>query len=215
MPTQIDPRDPDQPRADIERDTELGIPIRKERRTGESVGGMTRRERGIPDHFVQGTLTSDNLLHPPNDYTRADESRGQQPACLTVFVVAVSHQEQRNPQHRPAIAEVGAYLHGSAERFTAGRCIVDRIEYVLIQPRKKIALIGVSCDGDEAKEGHPRDGSENLCSHRLIAQVGVKLKPAHKLKNLVSEARQLFMCKVRIDRQRLIRGYLVVSRKLR
>ena len=52
VPAEIDPGDPDQPRTDIERNPEFGIPRRKERCAGESVGGMTRRECGITDHLV-------------------------------------------------------------------------------------------------------------------------------------------------------------------
>ena len=167
MPAQIDSGDPDQSRADVERDTEFGIPIRKERRTGESVGGMTRRERRIADHFVEGALTSDNLLHPPNDHTRADESGSQQPTRLTIFLAAVSHQEQGNPQHRSAVAKIGAYLHSRAERLASGWCIVDRIEYVLIQLYKKIALVSVSRNGDKTKKNRPQSGLEDLYFHYL------------------------------------------------
>ena len=172
MPAKIDPGDPDQPRADIERNPEFGIPRRKECCTGESVGGMTRRERWIADHIVKGSLTSDNLLHPPNDYARTDESGSQQPTRLTVFIAAISHQEERNPQHCPAVAKVGADLHDCAERLALGRCIVDRIEYILIQSRQKIALIGVSSDGDKAEKQRPQGESEGLCFHRLTTQAG-------------------------------------------
>ena len=172
MPAKIDPGDPDQPRTDIERNTKFGIPRPKERRTGESVGGVTRRERRIADHIVKGSLPPDNLLHPPNDYACADESGSHQPARLTVFIATISHQEQRNPQHCPAIAKVGAHLHDSAERLALGRCIVDRIEYILIQSRQKIAPIGVSSDGDKAEKQHPQGESEGLCVHRLTTQAG-------------------------------------------
>lgn len=145
MPAQIDPREPDQPRADVERNTKLRIPISEQRRTGERIGGVARRKRRITG-IVQGALTSDDLFHPPNDYTRADKSGGQQPACVTVRIAAVSHQEQGNPQHRSTIAEVGAQLHSGAERFTSGRFIIDRIEYVLVQPNKKIIFFGVPRD---------------------------------------------------------------------
>ena len=52
MPTKIDPRKPDQSRADVKRNTEFGIPIPEERRTGESVGGVPRWKRRITDHIV-------------------------------------------------------------------------------------------------------------------------------------------------------------------
>ena len=172
MPAKIDPGDPDQPRADVERDPEFGIPRPKERRTGESVGGMTRRKCRIADHIVKGSLTPDNLLHPPNDYTRADESGSHQPTRLTIFIAAISHQEERNPQHCPAVAKVGADLHDCAERLALGRCIVDRIEDIPIQSRQKIALIGVSGDGDKAKEQRTQRRWEGLCFHRLTTQAG-------------------------------------------
>ncbi len=172
MPAKIDPGDPDQSRTDIERDPEFGIPRPKERRAGESVGGMTRRERRITDHIVKGSLTPDNLLHPPNDYARADESGSHQPTRLTIFIAAISHQEERNPQHCPAVAKVGADLHDSAERLALGRCIVDRIEDIPIQSRQKIALIGVSGDGDKAEKQRPQGESEGLCVHRLATQAG-------------------------------------------
>lgn len=154
MPAQIDPREPDQPRTDVERNAELGIPIPEERRTGERVGGVARRERRITG-IVQGTLTPDKLLHPPNDHTRADESRGQQPACVTMRIAAVSHQEHGNPQHRPAIAKIGAQLHSGAERLSSWRFIVDRIEYILIQFHEKVGFFGVPRDRGEAEEEHP------------------------------------------------------------
>ena len=52
MPAQIDSREPDQPRADVKRDTKFRIPIPKQRRTGESVGGVTRWKRRIANHIV-------------------------------------------------------------------------------------------------------------------------------------------------------------------
>ena len=172
VPAQVDPGEANQPRADVERNTELGIPRSKKRCTGESVSGVTRRERRITDHIVKGSLTPDNLLHPPNDYTRADESGSHQPARLAVFITAISHQEERNPQHCPAVAKVGADLHDSAERLALGRCIVDCIKYPLIQSRQKIALIGVSGDGDKAKEQRAQGRWEGLCFHRLTTQAG-------------------------------------------
>ena len=56
MPAQIDPGYPDQPRADVKRNTEFGIPIPKEHRTGESVGGVTRWERRITTTSSKGRL---------------------------------------------------------------------------------------------------------------------------------------------------------------
>lgn len=166
MPAKIDPCEPDQPCTDVERYTEFGIPISEERRTGESVGGVTRWERRITG-IVQGALTSDDFLHPPNDYTCADESGSQQPACVTVRIAAVSHQEQRNPQHGPPIAEVGAQFHGGTERLGSGRFVVDRIEYILIQFQKKIAFFGVPRDGGEAEKQYPQRGSEgSFLGHR-------------------------------------------------